>query len=662
MQNIKIHPIGPFVLDEYHALNTYLIETERKNMLYDLVPIQSYPRFRQLLVAHHSIEQVDLIIISNMHMSMLSVIEQLISDGFKGEILTNHFFARQIKNAFPNLRCASLEESNNIYLENNEEILRFIPVIFLPYPKMFLTYLPKANALFSGTLFSSYRIHQNDEDRFLSFDRFHENMMPSSQFFRIPLQIITELRIDTIYPLYGEIYTIDLVHDAMKRLQGLNFYNQSYPYKEKAGLKRIHDFKIAIEEMLAHLIKRFGSHDVLELFQQSMLEIDATTHVIQTLKIEGFALWNRFFEHIYQHKGYTWLSILEVHVKRYAEGNDLPLPAIYSSESIKLLETAKSLGIEKKELEERLSLLHEAILESRDASIKNQTTGLYIQSVLYELIHKHYMDEISEPIKFSMLLIHLDQLQSINQRYGKRAGDDALRTAVYLVEQLKDSNCLLFNQFGPGLILFKYGASEMDLKQGALILKRAFSESVLFIEPVTISCAIVSSDEVQAMDIDDRVRNLFDYLERRMNEAKRKGYGEIVGLQETSNVRIEGTILLVDEDPLARNMLLRIFKRIDYEVMIATSVMEAYQAIEKHPIDVVISEINLSKLDGFELKRMLNASIYRNVPFYMVSHNKTVENIKRANILGVDLIIEKPIVAEEIIGLIQRAKERLRTL
>ncbi|NCC58535.1 MAG: response regulator, partial [Synergistales bacterium] len=302
--------------------------------------------------------------------------------------------------------------------------------------------------------------------------------------------------------------------------------------------------------------------------------------------------------------------------RRGVVADDLPLPAIYSSESIKLLETAKSLGIEKKELEERLSLLHEAILESRDASIKNQTTGLYIQSVLYELIHKHYMDEISEPIKFSMLLIHLDQLQSINQRYGKRAGDDALRTAVYLVEQLKDSNCLLFNQFGPGLILFKYGASEMDLKQGALILKRAFSESVLFIEPVTISCAIVSSDEVQAMNIDDRVRNLFDYLERRMNEAKRKGYGEIVGLQETSNVRIEGTILLVDEDPLARNMLLRIFKRIDYEVMIATSVMEAYQAIEKHPIDVVISEINLSKLDGFELKRMLNASIYRNVPFY----------------------------------------------
>jgi DNA-binding response OmpR family regulator len=54
----------------------------------------------------------------------------------------------------------------------------------------------------------------------------------------------------------------------------------------------------------------------------------------------------------------------------------------------------------------------------------------------------------------------------------------------------------------------------------------------------------------------------------------------------------------------------------------------------------------------------MNESIYRNMPFIMVSHNKTVENIKRGNTLGVDYILEKPIIMDEIIGIVKRFKER----
>lgn len=116
--------------------------------------------------------------------------------------------------------------------------------------------------------------------------------------------------------------------------------------------------------------------------------------------------------------------------------------------------------------------------------------------------------------------------------------------------------------------------------------------------------------------------------------------------------------MIVDEDPLSQNMMVRIFHRIDYEVLVASSVTDAMDILNDKPIDVVISEINLSKLDGFELKRLMNESIYRNMPFIMVSHNKTVENIKRGNTLGVDYILEKPIIMDEIIGIVKRFKER----
>jgi DNA-binding response OmpR family regulator len=106
-------------------------------------------------------------------------------------------------------------------------------------------------------------------------------------------------------------------------------------------------------------------------------------------------------------------------------------------------------------------------------------------------------------------------------------------------------------------------------------------------------------------------------------------------------------------------MLFRIFKRLHYEVILASSVEQALELINIYPIDLVISEINLSKIDGFQLKQMLNEDDrFKDIPFFMVSHNKTIENIKRGNALDVDLIIQKPIIAEELVGHIKRYKER----
>ncbi|OHE40616.1 MAG: hypothetical protein A2102_06475 [Tenericutes bacterium GWF2_38_8] len=145
--------------------------------------------------------------------------------------------------------------------------------------------------------------------------------------------------------------------------------------------------------------------------------------------------------------------------------------------------------------------------------------------------------------------------------------------------------------------------------------------------------------------------------------AKHKGQGEIIDQKTESKVLSEGCILLVDEDEVNRNMLFRIFKRINFDVKLAKDVEEALELINIYPIDIIISEINLSKIDGFSLKQTLNETKdYKKIPFIMVSHNKTVENIKRGNTLDVDLILAKPIVPEEIVGIIKRIKDRKYSL
>ena len=658
MPELKIIPIGPYVLDEMHQINTFFITTKTYKILYDLVPIQFYEKFREELMSQSRIEEIDYLVLSNSHSSILNVMEKLFQDGFKGVIISNHFFSRQIENVYQNIQVKSLKSLNFILMDGKEVVFEFIPVVFLPYPKMFLSYMPLTETLFSNTIFSSY-IHLDDPDNsWVGFDRFHENMMPSSHFLHIPLRLIKEKRIQTIYPLYGKGYEIYEIDQVLEHLHSLQFYNQSQPYEEEGGLRRIYDFTDALNDMQVQLKNHFSKQEILDCFSDSKITFDQDTLWFNASELVGYALWNHYFEHIYLKKGILWLSILEKTIYKYSSDYHLPKPMIYESEVVKNDLKAQNLGIEKEELEKRIDALNQAIKESKDLSIKSKTTGLYLQSVLREMMKKRLEDQ-NPNYYFGLMLIQIDQLNEINHQYGKKAGDEALRTLAYLIEQLKDDACLMFRQSGPGIIVYKHDATLEMLEKAALMIKNAIQSSVLFIDKVTVSISIATSDEMKDLANHDlKIQSVFDILEKRMAIAKRIGYGEIVSQKSEDVHYLEGLILIVDEDKLSQNMMIRIFHRIDYEVIVASSVSEAMEIIQEKPIDVVISEINLSKLDGFELKRLMNESIYRNMPFLMVSHNKTIENIKRGNALGVDLILEKPVVMDEIIGLVKRFKER----
>ena len=658
MPELKIIPIGPYVLDDMHQINTFFITTKTYKILYDLVPMQFYEKFKEELISQSTIEEIDYLVLSNSHSSILNVMDSLIKDGFKGVIISNHFFSRQIENVYQNIQVKSLKSLDFILMDGEKVVFEFIPVVFLPYPKMFLSYMPLTETLFSNTIFSSY-IHLNDPDKpWAGFDRFHENMIPSSHFLHIPLRLIKEKRIQTIYPLYGKGYEIYEIDHVLEHLHSLQFYNQSQPYEEEGGLRRIYDFTDALNDMQVQLKNHFSKQEILDCFSDSKITFDQDTLWFNASELVGYALWNHYFEHIYLKKGILWLSILEKTIYKYSSDYHLPKPMIYDSEVVKNDLKAQNLGIEKEELEKRIDALNQAIKESKDLSVKSKTTGLYLQSVLREMI-KNRLDDQNSDYHFGLMLIQMDQLNEMNHQYGKKAGDEALRTLAYLIEQLKDDACLMFRQSGPGIIVYKHDATLEMLEKAALMIKNAIQSSVLFIDKVTVSISIATSDEMKDLvNHDLKIQSVFDILEKRMAIAKRIGYGEIVS-QKSENVHyLEGLILIVDEDKLSQNMMIRIFHRIDYEVIVASSVSEAMEIIFEKPIDVVISEINLSKLDGFELKRLMNESIYRNMPFVMVSHNKTVENIKRGNALGVDLILEKPVVMDEIIGLVKRFKER----
>ena len=108
-------------------------------------------------------------------------------------------------------------------------------------------------------------------------------------------------------------------------------------------------------------------------------------------------------------------------------------------------------------------------------------------------------------------------------------------------------------------------------------------------------------------------------------------------------------ILLVDDD-LKNSMLLKRFIEADgYEVIYANNGkvgLEMYR--EEHP-DLILLDINMPELDGFEMARMIRQSDKRVVIFFLTARTDKVDRLHGFSLKGNDYI-PKPFYPEELIA------------
>jgi chromosomal replication initiator protein len=126
----------------------------------------------------------------------------------------------------------------------------------------------------------------------------------------------------------------------------------------------------------------------------------------------------------------------------------------------------------------------------------------------------------------------------------------------------------------------------------------------------------------------------------------------------------EGTILVVDDDPLVLRLIEASLARGGFEVVLAADGEEGFQAVlGEHP-DLIISDIMMPKVDGFELARMVRADpLVSSTPIVMLSAKTEEEDIIKGFELGADDYITKPFSPRQLvarIGAILRRRETIR--
>ena len=118
-------------------------------------------------------------------------------------------------------------------------------------------------------------------------------------------------------------------------------------------------------------------------------------------------------------------------------------------------------------------------------------------------------------------------------------------------------------------------------------------------------------------------------------------------------------ILVVDDDKNTRLFLSAVLEGAGYTVTAANNGLDALDVMDREHIDLVVLDVMMPKMDGYEFTRVLRES-QNNLPILMVSAKHLPVDKHKGFTVGTDDYITKPIDDEEMLlrikALLRRAK------
>lgn len=120
-------------------------------------------------------------------------------------------------------------------------------------------------------------------------------------------------------------------------------------------------------------------------------------------------------------------------------------------------------------------------------------------------------------------------------------------------------------------------------------------------------------------------------------------------------------ILVVDDDTTLRTALTRYLQNRGYQVQDAESGVVGLAVFEQNPPDLIVSDVMMPEMDGFEFCRRLRAMRSGQlVPFIFLSSRGEVEDRIQGHDIGADDYLIKPFEPRELVAKIEAQLERSR--
>ena len=115
-------------------------------------------------------------------------------------------------------------------------------------------------------------------------------------------------------------------------------------------------------------------------------------------------------------------------------------------------------------------------------------------------------------------------------------------------------------------------------------------------------------------------------------------------------------VLVVDDEPEIVKMVSKIMEARGHRVTLARDGQEALDAVGRDRPDVLVLDLNLPKLDGFEVcRRLKTADETRTLPIVMMTAAfPSIEDAEHGVALGADEYVVKPFLREVLVHNVER--------
>jgi len=120
-------------------------------------------------------------------------------------------------------------------------------------------------------------------------------------------------------------------------------------------------------------------------------------------------------------------------------------------------------------------------------------------------------------------------------------------------------------------------------------------------------------------------------------------------------------VLIVDDEPLARQICVDILKPMDFETEVADSAARALEILERVHIDVVLTDVRMPGMSGVELLKIIKEK-YPETDVLLVTGYGTIHDSVEAMKLGAYDYITKPFSVDDFRRTFQRLREKQELL
>src|SRR5579871_2393575 len=115
----------------------------------------------------------------------------------------------------------------------------------------------------------------------------------------------------------------------------------------------------------------------------------------------------------------------------------------------------------------------------------------------------------------------------------------------------------------------------------------------------------------------------------------------------------DASILIVDDEPLLRELMSEWLGREGYRVRTAEHGVDALRVMEAEPVDAIVTDIRMPKMDGITLLRKLKESSSYTPAVIFVSGFADIDR-REAYDLGAEALIAKPFTDDELLSAVRR--------